>query len=197
MTDVDPDGSRPTDRLSHVDDSGAARMVDVGDKPPTRRRAVAGGTFRTTRRVIDLLTSSSLPKGDVLATARIAGIMAAKRTDSLIPLCHQLSLSSVDVDFVIGEDTIDVTATVTTAGPTGVEMEALTAVAVSGLTLHDMVKAVDRHAQMDAIRLLAKFGGRSGDWTRDGVGPDTVTPDTVTPDTVTPDTGTDDPASDR
>jgi cyclic pyranopterin phosphate synthase len=167
VTDVDPDVSRTADRLSHVDDSGTARMVDVGDKPRTRRRAVAGGTFRTTRRVIELLTSSSLPKGDVLATARIAGIMAAKRTDSLIPLCHQLALSSVDVDFEIGEDTIDVTATVTTAGPTGVEMEALTAVAVSGLTLHDMVKAVDRHAQMDAIRLLAKSGGRSGDWTRD------------------------------
>ncbi|MGV9669910.1 cyclic pyranopterin monophosphate synthase MoaC [Gordonia sp. NPDC003504] len=191
MTDVDPDVSRTADRLSHVDDSGTARMVDVGDKPRTRRRAVAGGTFRTTRRVIELLTSSSLPKGDVLATARIAGIMAAKRTDSLIPLCHQLALSSVDVDFEIGEDTVDVTATVTTAGPTGVEMEALTAVAVSGLTLHDMVKAVDRHAQMDAIRLLAKSGGRSGDWTRDATG------DTGTRDTGTRDTGSNDPAIGR
>ncbi|MDF3282744.1 cyclic pyranopterin monophosphate synthase MoaC [Gordonia sp. N1V] len=153
-------------RFSHVDDSGTARMVDVGDKSVTQRRAVAGGTFRTSTTVIDLLTSSSLPKGDVLATARIAGIMAAKRTDSLIPLCHQLALSSVDVDFTIGTDHIDVTAAVTTAGRTGVEMEALTAVAVAGLTLHDMVKAVDRHARMDGIRLLEKSGGRSGDWHR-------------------------------
>lgn len=147
-------------------------MVDVGDKAITRRQAVAAGTFRTTPQVIGLLTSSSLPKGDVLATARIAGIMAAKRTDSLIPLCHQLSLSSVDVDFGVGDDTIEVLATVATAGPTGVEMEALTAVAVAGLTLHDMVKAVDRHARMDAVRLLSKSGGRSGDWVRDeGAGP--------------------------
>ncbi|MGC4935817.1 cyclic pyranopterin monophosphate synthase MoaC [Gordonia sp. DT30] len=158
--------------MSHVDEAGAARMVDVGDKSVTRRRARAGGTFRTTATVIDLLTSASLPKGDVLATARIAGIMAAKRTDSLIPLCHQLSLSSVDVEFEIGADHIDVAATVATAGPTGVEMEALTAVAVAGLTLHDMVKAVDRHAQMDGIRLLEKSGGRSGDWRRDDDAPD-------------------------
>lgn len=156
-------GSR---RFSHVDDSGTARMVDVGDKARTARRARAGGTFRTTPTVIDLLTSASLPKGDVLATARIAGIMAAKRTDSLIPLCHQLSLASVDVDFAIGTEHIDVVATVTTTGQTGVEMEALTAVAVAGLTLHDMVKAVDRYAQMDGIRLLEKSGGRSGDWRR-------------------------------
>nr|EMP12712.1 molybdenum cofactor biosynthesis protein MoaC [Gordonia sp. NB41Y] len=153
--------------LSHIDDSGTARMVDVGDKSVTRRRAVASGTFRTTARVIELLTSASLPKGDVLATARIAGIMAAKRTDALIPLCHQLSLASVDVDFEVGTDSIDVTATVTTAGQTGVEMEALTAVSVAGLTLHDMVKAVDRRASMDGVRLLEKSGGRSGHWIRD------------------------------
>lgn len=153
--------------LSHIDDTGAARMVDVGGKATTRRRAVAIGTFRTTAEVISLLADGKLPKGDVLATARIAGIMAAKRTDSLIPLCHQLALSSVDVDFAVADDRIDVTATVSTAGPTGVEMEALTAVAVTGLTLHDMVKAVDRRAQMDGIRLLSKTGGKSGDWLRD------------------------------
>lgn len=153
--------------LSHIDDTGDARMVDVGGKATTRRRAVAIGTFRTTAEVISLLADGKLPKGDVLATARIAGIMAAKRTDSLIPLCHQLALSSVDVDFAVVDDHIDVTATVSTAGPTGVEMEALTAVAVTGLTLHDMVKAVDRRAQMDGIRLLSKTGGKSGDWHRD------------------------------
>jgi len=154
-------------RLSHIDGSGTARMVDVGDKATTRRRAVAGGTFRTTAEVISLLVDGELPKGDVLATARIAGIMAAKRTDSLIPLCHQLSLSSVDVEFTIDTDCIAVTATVSTSGQTGVEMEALTAVAVAGLTLHDMVKAVDRSARMDNIRLVSKTGGKSGDWFRD------------------------------
>lgn len=142
-------------------------MVDVGDKATTRRRAVAAGTFHTTTRVIELLGVDGLPKGDVLATARIAGIMAAKRTDELIPLCHQLALSSVDVDFSVGADHIDVLVTVATSGQTGVEMEALTAVAVTGLTLHDMVKAVDRRAHMDNIRLLEKTGGKSGDWRRD------------------------------
>ncbi|WP_439031943.1 cyclic pyranopterin monophosphate synthase MoaC [Gordonia terrae] len=154
-------------RLTHIDSAGTARMVDVGAKATTRRRAVAGGTFHTSAEVIGLLSESKLPKGDVLATARIAGIMAAKRTDELIPLCHQLALSSVEVDFSIGTDTIDVTATVATSGQTGVEMEALTAVAVAGLTLHDMVKAVDRRAHMDGIRLLEKTGGKSGDWHRD------------------------------
>ena len=142
-------------------------MVDVGDKSSTRRRAVAAGTFRTTAEVVGLLVDGRLPKGDVLATARVAGIMAAKRTDSLIPLCHQLSLSSVSVDFEVGTDTIAVTATVTTSGQTGVEMEALTAVAVTGLTLHDMVKALDRRASMDNVRLLEKTGGKSGEWRRD------------------------------
>ncbi|WP_203589147.1 cyclic pyranopterin monophosphate synthase MoaC [Gordonia sp. SL306] len=142
-------------------------MVDVGGKSRTDRRAVAGGTFRTTTEVIGLLSDGKLPKGDVLATARIAGIMAAKRTDELIPLCHQLALSSVEVEFAIADDHIDVTATVGTSGQTGVEMEALTAVAVAGLTLHDMVKAVDRRASMDGVRLLEKTGGKSGSWRRE------------------------------
>ncbi|GAA3723239.1 cyclic pyranopterin monophosphate synthase MoaC [Gordonia hankookensis] len=153
--------------LSHIDSTGAARMVDVGGKSRTDRRAVAGGTFRTTTEVIGLLSDGKLPKGDVLATARIAGIMAAKRTDELIPLCHQLALSSVEVEFAIADDHIDVTATVGTSGQTGVEMEALTAVAVAGLTLHDMVKAVDRRASMDGVRLLEKTGGKSGSWRRE------------------------------
>ncbi len=169
MSDGPPatgDADRPTG-LTHLDETGAARMVDVGDKSSTRRRAVAAGTFRTTAEVVGLLVDGRLPKGDVLATARVAGIMAAKRTDSLIPLCHQLSLSSVSVDFEVGTDTIAVTATVTTSGQTGVEMEALTAVAVTGLTLHDMVKALDRRASMDNVRLLEKTGGKSGEWRRD------------------------------
>jgi cyclic pyranopterin phosphate synthase len=153
--------------LSHIDSTGAARMVDVGGKARTDRRAVAGGTFRTTAEVIELLSDGKLPKGDVLATARIAGIMAAKRTDELIPLCHQLALSAVEIDFAVADDHIDVTATVSTSGQTGVEMEALTAVAVTGLTLHDMVKAVDRRASMSDIRLLEKTGGKSGSWRRD------------------------------
>ncbi len=160
----DPSGRDPG--LTHIDESGTARMVDVGGKATTSRRAIAGGTFRTTTEVIDLLSEARLPKGDVLATARIAGIMAAKRTDELIPLCHQLALSSVEIDFDIGADHIDVTATVATSGQTGVEMEALTAVAVTGLTLHDMVKAVDRRASMGDIRLLEKTGGKSGTWRR-------------------------------
>ena len=167
VTSADPGPDASGDRLTHLDDSGAAHMVDVGAKPTTRRRAVAGARFQTTPRVIELVSAAALPKGDVLATARIAGIMAAKRTDSLIPLCHQLSLSSVEIDFAIGEAYIDITATATTAGPTGVEMEALTAAAVTGLTLHDMVKAVDRLAHLDDLRLLAKSGGRSGDWVRE------------------------------
>ncbi|MFT4125335.1 MAG: cyclic pyranopterin monophosphate synthase MoaC [Gordonia sp. (in: high G+C Gram-positive bacteria)] len=145
-------------------------MVDVGDKSVTRRRAVARGVFRTTAEVIGLLAAAALPKGDVLATARIAGIMAAKRTDALIPLCHQIALSSVDVDFAVGADHVEITATVTTSDRTGVEMEALTAVAVAGLTLHDMVKAVDRRACLDGVCLIAKSGGRSGDWHRDAAG---------------------------
>nr|WP_237421789.1 cyclic pyranopterin monophosphate synthase MoaC [Gordonia sp. SID5947] len=153
--------------MSHIDSTGAARMVDVGGKSRTDRRAVAGGTFRTTAEVIGLLSEGRLPKGDVLATARIAGIMAAKRTDELIPLCHQLALSSVEIEFAIADDHIDVTATVGTSGQTGVEMEALTAVAVAGLTLHDMVKAVDRRASMDGVCLLEKTGGKSGSWRRE------------------------------
>lgn len=143
-------------------------MVDVGGKARTHRVAVAAGTFRTTTEVIGLLADRALPKGDVLATARVAGIMAAKRTDDLIPLCHQLALSSVEIDFAVDTDHIDITATVATSGQTGVEMEALTAVAVTGLTLHDMVKAVDRRASTTDIRLLSKTGGKSGPWIRDG-----------------------------
>ncbi len=153
--------------LSHTDASGAARMVDVTDKDATARTAVATGTFRTTAEVIGLISSAGLPKGDALATARIAGIMAAKRTPELVPLCHPIALSAVIVELAVGERTVAVTATVRTTDRTGVEMEALTAVAVAGLTLHDMVKAVDPAAVMDGVRVLTKDGGKTGHWSSD------------------------------
>jgi cyclic pyranopterin phosphate synthase len=144
-------------------------MVDVGGKAITTRKAVAAGVFRTTADVIALLSTGGLPKGDALATARIAGIMAAKKTPELIPLCHQVALSTVSVDFELGVDSIDVRATAVTTDRTGVEMEALTAVAVTGLTLHDMVKAVDPRAQMTDICLHEKTGGKKGHWTRESM----------------------------
>lgn len=141
-------------------------MVDVSAKAPTTRTAVATGVVRTTPHVLGLLAEGQLPKGDALATARVAGIMAAKKTPELIPLCHPLALSGVLVDFELGEESVGITATVKTTDRTGVEMEALTAVAVAGLTLHDMIKAVDPAAVLDGVRLDRKEGGKSGVWTR-------------------------------
>ena len=152
-------------RLSHLDDHGAARMVDVGDKAMSARRATAAGTVHTTPEVLGLIASGDLPKGDALATARIAGILAAKRTPELIPLCHQLALSGVNVDFEIRADAIGITASVRTTDRTGVEMEALTAVAVAGLAVYDMIKAVDPAARLDDIRVVRKEGGKTGVWT--------------------------------
>lgn len=152
--------------LSHVDAAGSARMVDVTGKDPTARTAVATGTLRTTAEVVELLRRDGLPKGDALATARIAGIMAAKRTPDLIPLCHPIALSGVTLDLELDDDRVHVRATVRTTDRTGVEMEALTAVAVAGLTLHDMVKAVDPAAVMDGVRVERKDGGKTGSWTR-------------------------------
>lgn len=156
--------------LSHLDADGRARMVDVGAKPETDREAVARGRLVTTPEVVRLVAADDLPKADVLATARIAGIAGAKRTSDLIPLCHPLPLTSVRVDFSLDEaqGTIAVEAVARTRGRTGVEMEALTAVAVAGLTLHDMVKAVDPAASMTDVRLVAKSGGKRGDWRRPG-----------------------------
>jgi cyclic pyranopterin phosphate synthase len=154
--------------LSHLDSDGRARMVDVGDKPVTRRVATAAARFSTTAEVIRLVRADDLPKADVLATARIAGISAAKHTSDLIPLCHQLPLSSVAVDFVFGDDHIVITSTVRTTARTGVEMEALTAVSVAALTLHDMTKAVDPHSVIGDIRVLSKQGGRSRPPVREG-----------------------------
>ncbi|WP_433710971.1 bifunctional molybdenum cofactor biosynthesis protein MoaC/MoaB [Nocardia sp. CA-084685] len=152
--------------LSHVDREGRARMVDVSAKSDTTRIAVAAGELQTTAEVVALVRADDMPKADVLSTARIAGIAGAKKTSELIPLCHQLALSSVRVEFGFTEDTITIEASAKTKGPTGVEMEALTAVAVAGLTLHDMVKAVDPAATLNGVRLLSKEGGKHGHWER-------------------------------
>ncbi|NKY58095.1 cyclic pyranopterin monophosphate synthase MoaC [Nocardia flavorosea] len=152
--------------LSHVDSAGRARMVDVSAKADTTRIAVAAGELHTTPEVVALVRADDMPKADVLATARLAGIAAAKKTSELIPLCHQLALSSVKVEFGFTGSAITIEASAKTTGPTGVEMEALTAVAVAGLTLHDMVKAVDPAAVLNGVRLLTKEGGKRGHWTR-------------------------------
>ena len=141
-------------------------MVDVTAKDVTKRTAIAAGVLVTTPEVVALISAGGLPKGDALATARVAGILAAKRTSDLIPLCHHLALTSVDVQFAIGESEVEITATVRTTDRTGVEMEALTAVSVAALTLYDMVKAVDKAARIDNVRVLRKDGGCSGSWAR-------------------------------
>ena len=156
-----------TQRLTHVDSRGAARMVDVSAKTVTSRTATASGRVRTTPQVVALLRDEGLPKGDALAVARIAGIAGAKRTPDLVPLCHPVALHGVEVDLEIVEDGVLITATTRTADRTGVEMEALTAVAAAGLALVDMVKAVDRAASITDVRVESKSGGRSGTWQRD------------------------------
>ena len=154
------------DRLTHVDESGAARMVDVSGKQVTARTAVASGRVLVSARVVELLRGEGVPKGDALAVARVAGIMAAKQTPSLVPLCHPLAISAVTVDLTVADDGVDIAATVSTADRTGVEMEALTAVSVAALTVVDMVKAVDKGAVITDVRVESKTGGKSGDWVR-------------------------------
>jgi cyclic pyranopterin phosphate synthase len=154
------------DRLTHVDESGAARMVDVSDKEVTARTAVASGRVLVSAAVIELLRGSGVPKGDTLAVARLAGIMGAKQTPTLIPLCHPLMLSSVTVDLHVADDAVEIIAQVTTTDRTGVEMEAMTAVSVAALTVVDMVKAVDKGAVITDVRVETKTGGKSGDWSR-------------------------------
>jgi cyclic pyranopterin phosphate synthase len=154
------------DRLTHVDETGAARMVDVSGKAVTARTAVASGRVLVSAAVVDLLRGEGVPKGDALAVARVAGIMAAKSTPSLIPLCHPLAISSVTVDLAVADDGVDIRATVSTTDRTGVEMEALTAVSVAALTVIDMVKAVDKGAVITDVRVESKSGGKSGDWSR-------------------------------
>lgn len=154
------------DKLTHVDESGAARMVDVTGKDVTARTATARGRVEVSPAVIELLRGEGVPKGDALAVARVAGIMATKRTPDLIPLCHPLAIGGVEVDLVVEDDGVAITATVRTADRTGVEMEALTAVSVAALTVVDMVKAVDKLARITDIEVVGKSGGKSGDWQR-------------------------------
>ncbi len=151
--------------LSHLDESGAARMVDVSAKAETSRDAIAGATVTMQPETLRLILDGGMAKGDVIAVARVAGIMAAKRTSELIPLCHPLAITGVTVDFEQASDTeLNVRARVKTTGKTGVEMEALTAVSVAALTVYDMCKAVDKGMRIDGIELLAKRGGKSGEW---------------------------------
>lgn len=157
-----------SDRLTHVDERGAAHMVDVSAKAVTARTATASGRVLVSAAVVELLRGAGVPKGDTLAVARLAGIMGAKQTPSLIPLCHPLALSGVSVDLVVTDTSVDITAAVRTTDRTGVEMEALTAVAVAGLTVVDMVKAVDKAAVITDVRVETKTGGKSGDFVRPG-----------------------------
>ncbi len=157
-------------KLTHLDETGAARMVDVSAKADTARVAVAEGRIEMSPEALAAIRDGTTKKGDVLAVARVAGIMAAKKTSDLIPLCHPIALSSVQLelaigDFILGDTAITATATARTTGPTGVEMEAMTAVSVALLTLYDMAKAMDRGMRIEGVRLLSKTGGKSGDWT--------------------------------
>ncbi len=163
---TDPDPSAPQQALSHLDERGNARMVDVSAKDVTSREATARGRVVMLPETLAMIVEGRAPKGDVLATARIAGIMAAKRTHELIPMCHPLPISGVTVDLAPSDagDAIEVTATVRVSGQTGVEMEALTAVSVAALTVYDMCKAVERGMRIEAVRLVAKSGGKSGDY---------------------------------
>jgi cyclic pyranopterin phosphate synthase len=156
-----------SDRLTHVDESGSARMVDISDKDVTARTATASGRVLVSAQVVELLRGEGVPKGDALAVARLAGIMGAKQTPSLIPLCHPLAISGVTVDLTVTDESVDITATVKTTDRTGVEMEALTAVSVAALTLYDMIKAVDPAARIEGIQVVRKEGGKTGPWSRD------------------------------
>jgi len=152
------------EKLTHMDDAGRPRMVDVTEKPNTIREAVAKGVVRMQAATFQLIKKGSMAKGDVLAVAQLAGIMAAKQTPSLIPLCHPILIGDIKVEFSLDEanSTIEITSTVGSAGKTGVEMEALTATAVAALTIYDMCKAVDRGMKIESIRLIRKSGGKSG-----------------------------------
>lgn len=154
-------------KLTHLDDSGAARMVDVGGKPATARRAVASGRIAMSAAALEAIRAGNAPKGDVLSAARIGGIMAAKRTGDLIPLCHPLGLEAVNIDFEYEDAAIRATATASLTGRTGVEMEAMVAVSVALLTIYDMAKAIDKGMVIGEVRLIEKTGGKSGHWKAD------------------------------
>jgi cyclic pyranopterin phosphate synthase len=159
------DGRLETGRLTHVRADGSAHMVDVSGKEVTARQASAAGRVLLSATAVAALRSGDVPKGDALAVARIAAIQAVKRTPELVPLAHPVAVHAVAVDLVVADDGVDIVATVRTADRTGIEMEALTAVCVGALALVDMVKAVDKHARITDVRVTAKSGGRSGDWT--------------------------------
>ena len=171
MTPATPEpatgGTEPGGGLSHVRADGTAHMVDVTAKRVTSREATARAVLRTREDVVARIASGDLPKGEALATARLAGIMGAKRTSELIPLCHPLPLTGIEVDLVPRGESVEITATVRTRGVTGVEMEALTAASTAALTLYDMIKAVDHLAVIEHVQVLAKSGGKSGDWRRE------------------------------
>ena len=150
--------------LTHLDSDGTARMVDVGNKAETQRVAIASGAIRISAATLDSIRNGNAPKGDVLGTARIAGIMAAKKTGELIPLCHPLAIDAVNVDFAFTATGISCTATASLSGKTGIEMEALTAVSVALLTVYDMAKALDKGMVIENVRLIEKRGGKSGTW---------------------------------
>ena len=155
---------RKTGRLTHIDDAGNARMVDVGAKSQSERVAVAAGRIRMSAKALAAVRAGDAPKGDVLGTARIAGIMAAKRTAELVPMCHPLALDAVALDFAFEDSAISATATVSLTGKTGVEMEAITAVTIALVTIYDMAKALDKAMTIEAVRLVEKRGGKSGHW---------------------------------
>jgi len=161
-------GVPPEGRLTHIDESGAARMVDVSDKDSTARTASATGKVLVSAEVVRLLRGEGVPKGDALGVARVAGILGAKRTPDLVPLCHPIAVSGVTVDLEVGDDGVLIRSSVRTTDRTGVEMEALTAVSVAALTVVDMVKAVDKAAVITDVRVESKSGGRSGTWQREG-----------------------------
>lgn len=159
---------RKMNKLTHLDDSGNARMVDVGGKAETQRVAIASGRIRMSADALVAIREGDVPKGDVLAAARIAGIMAAKKTAELIPLCHPLVLDAVTVDFAFEEGAVRASAIASLTGRTGVEMEAMTAVSIALLTIYDMAKAIDKGMVIDAVRLIEKRGGKSGTWLAEG-----------------------------
>ncbi|AWB83922.1 cyclic pyranopterin monophosphate synthase MoaC [Corynebacterium liangguodongii] len=154
----------PRATLSHVREDGSAHMVDVTGKAETSRAATATATVRTRPEVVEMIFRADLPKGDALPVARVAGIMAAKKTPELVPLCHPLPLGAITVDFTRHDSAVGITATVKTRGVTGVEMEALTAATTAALTVYDMIKAVDKHAEITDVKVVEKSGGKSGDW---------------------------------
>jgi cyclic pyranopterin phosphate synthase len=168
MSDDRPTGSDDAPDLTHFDASGRARMVDVGGKAETAREATASGRVRMAAETLAVIREGRAAKGDVLAVAQVAAIMAAKKTHELIPMCHPLLLTAVDVAFSLDDAEIGISATVKTQGQTGVEMEALTAVSVAALTIYDMVKAIDRGMTIEAVQLERKSGGKSGTWVRIG-----------------------------